>query len=329
MIDEAKGVILDLRNNPGGLLQEAVKIVNLFVPKGQLVVSTKSNIEGFNQNFVTRKQPLSLDIPLVILINNKSASASEIVAGALQDLDRAVVIGKRSFGKGLVQRPKALPYGGQLKVTISRYYTPSGRCIQALDYQNRAEDGKASKYGVNDFRAFETKNGRTVFDGGGVAPDVITDDGESSKFIQMLIDSSVVFEFANDYYHNNSLLDLNNFKLKQKEFDRFKNRSVDHPVFLEDKSIKQVNELLVHIKEEGLKGLDGTIEELTISINESKKNLIDQYQTEITTALEGEIIRRFFYRKGLYAFYLLKSEDVKIAKELLDNTKSYLGILTK
>jgi len=329
MIDEAKGVILDLRNNPGGLLQEAVKIVNLFVPKGQLVVSTKSNIEGFNQNFVTRKQPLSLDIPLVILINNKSASASEIVAGALQDLDRAVVIGKRSFGKGLVQRPKALPYGGQLKVTISRYYTPSGRCIQALDYQNRAEDGKASKYGVNDFRAFKTKNGRTVFDGGGVAPDVITDDGESSKFIQMLIDSSVVFEFANDYYHNNSLLDLNNFKLKQKEFDRFKNRSVDHPVFLEDKSIKQVNELLVHIKEEGLQELDGTIEELTISINESKKNLIDQYQTEITTALEGEIIRRFFYRKGLYAFYLLKSEDVKIAKELLDNTKSYLSILTK
>jgi len=141
MIDEAKGIILDLRNNPGGLLQEAVKIVNLFVPKGQLVVSTKSNIEGFNNSFITRKQPLNLDIPLIILINEKSASASEIVAGALQDLDRAVVIGERSFGKGLVQRPKSLPYGGQLKVTISRYYTPSGRCIQALDYKNRGDDG--------------------------------------------------------------------------------------------------------------------------------------------------------------------------------------------
>lgn len=329
MIDEAKGIILDLRNNPGGLLQEAVKIVNLFVPKGQLVVSTKSNIEGFNNSFITRKQPLNLDIPLIILINEKSASASEIVAGALQDLDRAVVIGERSFGKGLVQRPKSLPYGGQLKVTISRYYTPSGRCIQALDYKNRGEDGEAIKYQENDYKAFNTKNGRTVYDGGGVTPDVLLGKREKSKFIQKLIDSSLVFEFANNYYHNNNVKDLGDFKLGEKGFNNFKKISLVHPVFLEDKSIREINELYDHIKKEGLQGLDGTLKELKKSVNESKTRLIELHKSEITTALEGEIIKRFFYRKGLYTYYLVKSKDVKAAQELLGNTKSYLSILNR
>jgi len=329
MIDEAKGIILDLRNNPGGLLQEAVKIVNLFVPKGQLVVSTKSNIEGFNNNFITRKQPLNLDIPLIILINEKSASASEIVAGALQDLDRAVVIGERSFGKGLVQRPKSLPYGGQLKVTISRYYTPSGRCIQALDYKNRGEDGEAIKYQENDYKAFNTKNGRTVYDGGGVTPDVLLGKREKSKFIQKLIDSSLVFEFANNYYHNNNVKDLGDFKLGEKGFNNFKKISLVHPVFLEDKSIREINELYDHIKKEGLQGLEGILKELKKSVNESKTRLIELHKSEITTALEGEIIKRFFYRKGLYTYYLVKSKDVKAAQELLGNTKSYLSILNR
>ena len=329
MIDEAKGIILDLRNNPGGLLQEAVKIVNLFVPKGQLVVSTKSNIEGFNNNFITRKQPLNLDIPLIILINEKSASASEIVAGALQDLDRAVVIGERSFGKGLVQRPKSLPYGGQLKVTISRYYTPSGRCIQALDYKNRGEDGEAIKYQENDYKAFNTKNGRTVYDGGGVTPDVLLGKREKSKFIQKLIDSSLVFEFANNYYHNNNVKDLGDFKLGEKGFNNFKKISLVNPVFLEDKSIREINELYDHIKKEGLQGLEGILKELKKSVNESKTRLIELHKSEITTALEGEIIKRFFYRKGLYTYYLVKSKDVKAAQELLGNTKSYLSILNR
>lgn len=329
MIDEAKGIILDLRNNPGGLLQEAVKIVNLFVPKGQLVVSTKSNIEGFNNSFITRKQPLNLDIPLIILINEKSASASEIVAGALQDLDRAVVIGERSFGKGLVQRPKSLPYGGQLKVTISRYYTPSGRCIQALDYKNRGEDGEAIKYQENDYKAFNTKNGRVVYDGGGVTPDVLLGKKEKSKFIQKLIDSSLIFEFANNYYHNNNVKDLGDFKLGEKGFNNFKKISLVHPVFLGDKIIREINELYDHIKKEGLQGLEGRLKELKKSVNESKTRLIELHKSEITTALEGEIIKRFFYRKGLYTYYLVKSKDVKAAQDLLGNTKSYLSILNR
>ena len=327
IIDEAKGLILDLRNNPGGLLQEAVKIVNLFVPKGQLVVSTKSSITAYNQEFITTKQPLSLEIPLVILINEKSASASEIVAGALQDLDRAVVVGKRSFGKGLVQRPKPIPYGGQLKVTISRYYTPSGRCIQALDYKNRGKDGLARKYQEGDFKAFLTQNGRTVFDGGGVTPDVAEKNKESSKFIEGLINSAVVFDFANDYYHNNSLQDLKGFKLSKKGFDDFKKRSVNSPVFLEDESLKYLDGFANVIKDEGLLGINEKLEELKGVVNESKYQLMDRFKNEIVAVLEKEIVKRYYYRKGMYEFYLLKDEGVVAAKQLLNDTKVYLNIL--
>jgi len=327
IIDEAKGLILDLRNNPGGLLQEAVKIVNLFVPKGQLVVSTKSSITAYNQEFITTKQPLSLEIPLVILINEKSASASEIVAGALQDLDRAVVVGKRSFGKGLVQRPKPIPYGGQLKVTISRYYTPSGRCIQALDYKNRGKDGLARKYQEGDFKAFLTQNGRTVFDGGGVTPDVVEKNKESSKFIEGLINSAVVFDFANDYYHNNSLQDLKGFELSKKGFDDFKKRSVSSPVFLEDESLKYLDGFANVIKDEGLLGVDEKLEELKGVVNESKYQLMDRFKSEIVAVLEKEIVKRYYYRKGMYEFYLLKDDDVVAAKQLLNDAKVYLNIL--
>ena len=327
IIDEAKGLILDLRNNPGGLLQEAVKIVNLFVPKGQLVVSTKSSITAYNQEFITTKQPLSLEIPLVILINEKSASASEIVAGALQDLDRAVVVGKRSFGKGLVQRPKPIPYGGQLKVTISRYYTPSGRCIQALDYKNRGKDGLARKYQEGDFKAFLTQNGRTVFDGGGVTPDVVEKNKESSKFIEGLINSAVVFDFANDYYHNNSLQDLKGFKLSKKGFEDFKKRSVSSPVFLEDESLEYLDGFANVIKDEGLLGVDEKLEELKGVVNESKYQLMDWFKNEIVAVLEKEIVKRYYYRKGMYEFYLLKDEGVVAAKQLLNDTKVYLNIL--
>ncbi|MBT8272440.1 MAG: S41 family peptidase, partial [Bacteroidia bacterium] len=170
--DGAERIILDLRGNPGGLLREAIAIVNFFVPKDQLVVTTKSKVEKYNKTYFTQKNPIDTQIPLVVLIDGGSASASEIVSGSLQDLDRAVVIGTRSFGKGLVQRPKQLTYGTQLKVTISRYYTPSGRCIQALDYWNRDDKGNAIRVKQENYNEFKTKNGRSVFDGGGVQPDI-------------------------------------------------------------------------------------------------------------------------------------------------------------
>ena len=327
IIDEAKGVILDLRNNPGGLLQEAVKIVNLFVQKGQLVVSTKSNIAAYNQEFRTTKQPLSLEIPLVVLINEKSASASEIVAGALQDLDRAVVLGTRSFGKGLVQRPKPMPYGGQLKVTISRYYTPSGRCIQALDYKNRGEDGKASRYQEINYKAFQTQNGRTVFDGGGVSPDVLGVNKESSIFINRLIKSSVVFNYVNNYYHNNSLEDIKDFKLSKSDFNQFKKRSYGSQVFLKDETVTYLNGFSGIIKDAGLAGLDDKLKELNGVLNKSKVELMDHHKEEIIYVLEKEIVRRFYYRKGMYEYYLLKNEDVITAQSLLNNKEAYLSIL--
>jgi len=165
-------IILDVRDNPGGLLNEAVNICNLFVPKNEIIVTTKSKIEKHNSTYKTTKDPVDTEIPLIILVNGRSASASEIVAGALQDLDRAVVVGSRSFGKGLVQRPVDLTYGTQLKVTISRYYTPSGRCIQALDYSRKDKNGMAIKTEEANFNAFKTRKGRTVYDGGGIQPDV-------------------------------------------------------------------------------------------------------------------------------------------------------------
>ena len=327
IIDEAKGVILDLRNNPGGLLQEAIKIVNLFVPKGQLVVSTKSNIESYNQVFVTTKEPVSLEVPLVVLINEKSASASEIVAGALQDLDRAVVLGKRSFGKGLVQKPIPLPYGGQLKVTISRYFTPSGRCIQAIDYAKRRENGVANKQQKKDYKAFKTKNGRTVFDGGGVSPDVATENKKSSDFIEGLVKSDLIFDFANNYSHNNSIDSVKDFKLSNEEFNAFKELVYKSPFFLKDESLLYLEEFSEVLKKEGLLDLDKKMNELKKGINKSKALSIVNFKKKITSVLEREIIRRFFYRKGVYEYYLLKNKEVIMAQELLNNTDQYLDII--
>ena len=327
LIDEAQGIILDLRNNPGGLVQEAVKIVNLFVPKGQIVVSTKSNIEAYNQNFVTQKQPLSLDIPLVVLINQKSASASEIVAGALQDLDRAVIIGKRSFGKGLVQRFKPLPYGSQLKVTISRYYTPSGRCIQALDYRNRKEDGSAVRYNEKEHTAFKTKNGRIVYDGGGITPDVITGDKNQSKFIENLLNSPLVFDYANLYYHNNSLQSFDDFKLSNNDFELFKKMSVDEKYNKNDKSQEGINNMKMILKKEGIQDMNPSFEVLKTTLRESKLKLIDLNKLDILSNLEGEIIKRYFYREGMYAYFISTDAEIFKAQEVIIEKAIYQNIL--
>ena len=327
LIDEAKGVVLDLRNNPGGLLQEAVKIVNLFVPKGQLVVSTKSKVEAYNQTFETQKQPLSLDIPLVILINQNSASASEIVAGALQDLDRAVVMGKRSYGKGLVQRPKPLPYGSQLKVTISRYYTPSGRCIQALDYRNRKKNGAAIRYEENQYTAFKTKNGRTVYDGGGINPDVIIGNEETNKFIETLLKSSLVFDFSNQYYHNNTVVDLGSFQLNKKYLERFKNMSLDEKYVTIGETQENLNQLKREFKEDGFGAIESNFEDLEIALQTSKLKLIEDFEPKIRSILEEEIIKRYFYREGMYAYFLATNKEVFKAQEIINDRDAYNNLL--
>ena len=327
LIDEAKGVVLDLRNNPGGLLHEAVKIVNLFVPKGQLVVSTKSNVETYNQTFETQKQPLSLEIPLVVLINQNSASASEIVAGALQDLDRAVIVGKRSFGKGLVQRPKPLPYGSQLKVTISRYYTPSGRCIQALDYRNRKKDGSAVRYDKNQYTAFKTTNGRTVYDGGGIEPDIIVGKEKPNKFIEKLLKSSLVFDYSNQYFHNNTVGDMESFRLDKKDFERFKKMSLDEKYSNISDAQEAIDQLKKTLSEEGFRAMERGLENLEASVQTSKMELIEAFKNDINATLEGEIIKRYFYREGMYTYFLATNNEVFKAQEIINDSELYKNIL--
>ena len=327
LIDEAKGVVLDLRNNPGGLLHEAVKIVNLFVPKGQLVVSTKSNVETYNQTFETQKQPLSLEIPLVVLINQNSASASEIVAGALQDLDRAVIVGKRSFGKGLVQRPKPLPYGSQLKVTISRYYTPSGRCIQALDYRNRKKDGSAVRYDKNQYTAFKTTNGRTVYDGGGIEPDIIVGKEKPNKFIEKLLKSSLVFDYSNQYFHNNTVGDMESFRLDKKDFERFKKMSLDKKYSNISDAQEAIDQLKKTLSEEGFRAMERGLEDLEASVQTSKMELIEAFKNDINATLEGEIIKRYFYREGMYTYFLATNNEVFKAQEIINDSELYKNIL--
>ena len=327
LIDEAKGIILDLRNNPGGLLHEAVKIVNLFVPKDQLVVSTKSNIEAYNQVFETQKQPLSLEIPLVILINQNSASASEIVVGALQDLDRAVIIGKRSFGKGLVQKPMPLPYGSQLKVTISRYYTPSGRCIQALDYRNKGDDGMAVRFGEKQYSTFKTKNGRTVYDGGGINPDIIVGVETPNKFIETLLKSPLIFDYSNQYYYNNSVENIEELSLDKKDFEYFKRMSVEEKYNTIGKTQEDINQLKTTMSKEGFGTMEEHFKGLNAAIQESKLKLMDTFEADIIAVLEGEIIKRYFYREGMYAYFMATNTEVFNAQEILNNTQAYQNIL--
>lgn len=196
-------LILDLRGNPGGLLNQAIDITNFFVPKNEVVVSTKAKIKKWSEVYRTKYEPIDLDIPVVVLIDGRSASASEIVAGSLQDLDRAVIVGERSFGKGLVQRYRNLTYGTKLKLTISKYYTPSGRNIQELDYTHRNGE-EVPKFSEENRNAFKTKNGRTVYDGGGIQPDVIIEKSTETEATKALMKSDAIFNFANDFYYKNS-----------------------------------------------------------------------------------------------------------------------------
>ncbi len=324
----AKKLILDLRGNPGGLLNEAINIVNLFVPKGEVIVTTKSAVEKYNKVFKTNKEPIDTEIPLVVLVNGRSASASEIVSGALQDLDRAVVVGARSFGKGLVQRPKKVAYGTQMKITISRYYTPSGRCIQALDYWNRDENGDPVRVDPKNYNKFKTKGGRTVYDGGGIMPDIELKSANFSPITTALLKDYAIFDFATNYYYSHQLTDLNQFNFTQTDFQNFKQ-------FLKEKNFKYNTET-EKILEDAYKkaetdGLTSDIEssytQLMQTIDRAKETVLDTKIPEIKSLIEDEILKRYFYREGMYTYHLSHSEVVLKAIEILNDTKKYHKIL--
>ncbi|MEL0644378.1 S41 family peptidase [Olleya sp. Ti.3.14] len=320
----ATQIILDLRGNPGGLLNEAVNVVNLFVPKGQLVVTTKSKVKKYNKTYYTSKEPIDTNIPIVVLIDGRSASASEIVSGTLQDIDRAVIVGSRSFGKGLVQRPKKLTYGTQLKVTISRYYTPSGRCIQALDYWNRDDNGNAVRVKQENYNVFKTKNGRKVFDGGGVFPDEALEVTKNTAITDAILNSQSIFDFATTYYYNNKIEDISKFKLTDTDFNTFKNYLNTSGFEFETETEKALKKAMEVSKSENLDDdISKDYKTLITNLDNSKAKAVENNKKQLINLLTDEIVKRYVYREGLYEYYKTHNEEIKTATDILSNTSKY------
>ena len=322
--------ILDLRDNGGGLLIEAIRIVNLFIPKGQLVVSTKGRLKEENRAYKTQDKPAFPDMRIVILINERSASASEIVAGSLQDLDRAIVVGGQSYGKGLVQRTYDLKYGSKLKLTISKYYTPSGRCVQRLEYYKKGDKDKPTEISDTLLTKFKTKNGRDVIDGRGVFPDIAVEQKKLGRLASLLLIHDVIFDFATDFANTrDSIVSPEAFKLSDEDYRNFISFVLKSNQFsYETASEIKLKELKEITEDEGYSEAIATayqaIEKL-VSANLEKDLL--SIQPEISRWIESEIISRFYFQSGVSRHSFRFDLDVIKAKELLINLDMYNNIL--
>ncbi|KVV13591.1 S41 family peptidase [Flavobacterium sp. TAB 87] len=326
--DGATQIVLDMRGNPGGLLNEAVSICNLFVAKNEVIVTTKSRIEKNNTTYKTTQEPVDTQIPLAIIVNGRSASASEIVSGALQDLDRAVVLGSRSFGKGLVQRSVDLTYGTQLKVTISRYYTPSGRCIQSLDYTHKDKNGVASKTDAKNYNAFKTRKGRLVFDGGGVLPDVELDESKMSPIATALLKNDGIFDYATTYYYKNPSLGTKIPTLSDSDYSDFKNFLKTNKITLDTETELALKKTLEAAKKDQIdSAITAEYQQLVTAIEKSETTLLDKNKKEISSLIQEELIKRYQYQEGLYQFYIKDNSEIKKSVELLNNQSQYKSIL--
>ena len=324
----AERIVLDLRNNPGGLLNEAVTICNLFVPKNEIIVTTKSKIDKHNNVYKTTKEPVDTEIPLAIIVNGRSASASEIVSGALQDLDRAVIIGSRSFGKGLVQRPVDLTYGTQLKVTISRYYTPSGRCIQALDYARKDKNGIATKRDEKNYTAFKTKKGRTVYDGGGIQPDIVLEETKLSAITEALEKNDAIFNFATQYYFKNPNLGNTIPSISESDYQDFKQFLKSSKFAFDTQTELALKNTLAAAKKEKIdEAITLEYQQLVTALQKSENALLDKNQKEIKNLIQEELIKRYQYQEGLYQFYLKNNLEIKRAVQVLNSPIEYKTIL--
>jgi carboxyl-terminal processing protease len=327
----AASVILDLRGNPGGLLVESVNVANLFIAKNQEIVSTRGKVKQWDNVYKTTADPVDLSIPLVVLVNRGSASASEIVAGALQDLDRAVIVGQRTYGKGLVQTTRPLSYNSQLKVTTAKYYIPSGRCIQAVDYSHRNEDGSVGYVPDSLIREFSTLNGRKVFDGGGIAPDIALEPLQYSNIAMSLYSKNLIFDYATQYaYKHASAPGVQALKPSSGEY-------TDFLTFLEGKSYDYTTEsddqldalIKVAKKEQYYATAQGEFDALRKKLAHDKEKDLQTFSPEIKDLLFEEIASRFFYQKGRILASLEDDPELSKAIEVLQHPEKYSGYLEK
>jgi carboxyl-terminal processing protease len=324
-----KGLILDLRNNGGGLMNEAINIVNLFVDKGELVVSTKGKLDDKNKSYRTQFMPIDKEIPLVVLVNNNSASASEIVSGAIQDLDRGVIVGQRTFGKGLVQNVVPLAYNTQMKVTVAKYYIPSGRCIQAIDYSHKNGNGAFEKIPDSLINAFQTKNGRMVYDGGGIEPDVVLVPVTYSNIAYTLVNKFLIFDYATKFFSEHpGIPPAKDFEITDAIFDDFVNFIFDKDYSYSTKTEETLDKLkAVAEKEKYYEAIKEEFEALKSKVSHNKKDELLTYKNEIQTLLKAEIASRYYYQTGRTEASLPTDTELAKATEIINDTTQYTSLL--
>ena len=325
----ATRVILDLRGNPGGLLTEAVNVSNVFIPKGSEVVSTKGKVTDWNKTYRALDPAFDTDMPVVILTSSTSASASEIVSGVIQDYDRGVLVGQKTFGKGLVQATRPLTYNSQLKVTTAKYYTPSGRCIQAIDYSHRNADGSVGKVPDSLKVEFTTRNGRVVYDGGGVDPDILVDKSSYSNIAISLLRKNLLFDYATEYaYSHESIKAAREFKLTDAEYTAFVNWLSDKDYDYTTKVEENLEELAKNAKNEKyFSEIESQINELREDISHNKERDLQMHQEEIRNMLEQEIVSRYYLETGMVDASFDDDEDITAAISILNNSEKYSELL--
>ena len=321
--DNLKGVIIDLRSNGGGLLAEAINISNIFVPQGEEIVSTKCKVKERDQFFKTTKSPLDLDIPLAVMINSTSASASEIVSGVIQDLDRGVIIGQRSFGKGLVQNHKEVGFNNRLKVTTSKYYIPSGRCIQGVEY----EDGKPVDIPDDQRSTYYTKNRRPVLDGGGVTPDVALELTKVPNIIKGLRSKHMIFKYVTEWSNKRDSIEaVSQFKFV--DYNDFLSYLDKNNFDYQTESEKLIDNLVKESDKEGFE-FQEEVDVLLTKIEREKENDLTLHKAEIINLIENDIATRFYYQAGKTEQKLASDDEIKKAIEILTDQKKYNSILKK
>jgi carboxyl-terminal processing protease len=321
----ADGLVIDLRGNPGGLLSEAINVSNLFIEKGREVVSTKGRSQEWNKTYRALNKPVDLEIPLVVLVGKNSASASEIVAGVMQDYDRGILVGRQTFGKGLVQGTRPLSYDAQLKITTAKYYIPSGRCIQAIDYGDKGAEAIPDSLKV----AFRTENGREVFDGAGVSPDVVVESEQLAPITTALLTSALIFDYVTEYrLKNEAISDPQNFSLSDQEYNDFKKWIGEKKVSYQSESEKYLQQLAKSSKTEELYAiLKADIEKLRARVEKEKEDDLDEYKPQIKKVLEEQIASYYYSEKGAIISALREDADLTTAIKVLKDQDRYRKIL--